>query len=46
VLEHGIGLGLLDGDFAASTDVSVQLRGRDVAAQVVDLPFVTKATAR
>lgn len=46
VLEHGIGLGLLDGDFAAGTDVSVQLRGRDIAAVVVNLPFVTKATAR
>lgn len=46
VLEHGIGLGLLDGDFVAGTDVSVQLRGRDVAAQVVDLPFVTKAASR
>jgi len=45
VLERGIGLGLLAGDVAAGTEVIVQLRGREVAATVVPLPFVAKAKA-
>ncbi|MGH9021358.1 MAG: glycine cleavage system aminomethyltransferase GcvT [Acidimicrobiales bacterium] len=43
VLERGIGLGLLRGDVAAGTALSVALRGRDVAAHAVYLPFVAKA---
>ena len=42
VLERGIGLGLLSGDFEPGTRVSVLLRGREVGAQVVSLPFVRK----
>jgi aminomethyltransferase len=43
MLERGIGMGLLTGDPAAGTPVSVALRGREIAAAVVDLPFVRKA---
>jgi aminomethyltransferase len=43
VLERGIGLGLLRGDIAAGTPVSVALRGREIAATVTTLPFVRKA---
>jgi aminomethyltransferase len=43
VLGHGIGMGLLSGDLAPGTDVSVNLRGRELAASVVALPFVRKA---
>jgi aminomethyltransferase len=46
VLGHGIGLGLLEGDLTAGTEVTVELRGRDVAAIVVGLPFVAKSRAR
>ena len=42
VLERGIGLGLLGGDFDAGTRVSVRLRGREIPASVVALPFVRK----
>ena len=43
MLERGIGMGLLTGELAAGTPVSVALRGREIAAAVVDLPFVRKA---
>jgi aminomethyltransferase len=43
VLERGIGLGLLSGELAAGTPVSVALRGREIAAVVSPLPFVRKA---
>ncbi|MFI5035239.1 MAG: glycine cleavage system aminomethyltransferase GcvT [Acidimicrobiales bacterium] len=43
VLERGIGLGLLEGDLAVGTAVTVELRGRDIDAAVVGLPFVAKA---
>ena len=43
VLEHGIGLGLLSGDLAPETPVSVHLRGREIAARIAALPFVRKA---
>jgi aminomethyltransferase len=46
VLERGIGLGLLSGELAAGTPVSVALRGREIAATVSGLPFVRKATSR
>ena len=42
VLERGIGLGLLDGELAPGTPVTLSLRGRDVAATVSALPFVRK----
>ena len=43
VLGRGIGLGLLEGDLAPGTAVTVVLRGREVPAQVAALPFVRKA---
>ena len=43
VLECGIGLGLLEGDLAAGTPVTLSLRGRDVPATIAELPFVRKA---
>src|SRR5665213_383385 len=42
VLERGIGLGLLSGDPQVGTEVSVALRGREIAAAVTALPFVRK----
>ena len=42
VLERGIGLGLLERDLAPQTPLTIKLRGRDVAATVVALPFVRK----
>ena len=44
VLERGIGMGLLNRVLEPETAVTVQLRGRDVAARVVALPFVRKAS--
>ena len=46
VLERGIGLGLLRGDLAAGTPVTVSLRGREIPATVTPLPFVRKASSR
>jgi aminomethyltransferase len=43
VLGHGIGLGLVSGEPATGTPVTIELRGRSVPAQIVDLPFVAKA---
>jgi len=43
VLERGIGLGLLRGEPAPETPVTVTLRGREIAACVTTLPFVRKA---
>jgi aminomethyltransferase len=43
VLEHGIGMGLLKGDFTEGTPVTIELRGREVPATVAALPFVRKA---
>ena len=42
VLERGIAMGLLTGDLADGTPVSVSLRGREIAATVTSLPFVRK----
>jgi aminomethyltransferase len=42
VLGHGIGMGLLQPDLDVGTDVTVVLRGRDMPATVVALPFVEK----
>jgi aminomethyltransferase len=42
VLERGIGLGLLTSDLAEGTSVVVSLRGREIEAEVVALPFVRK----
>jgi aminomethyltransferase len=42
VLERGIAMGLLSGEHATSTPVSVALRGREIAATVTTLPFVKK----
>jgi glycine cleavage system aminomethyltransferase T len=42
VLERGIAMGLLAGEHAAGTPVSVALRGREFAATVTSLPFVKK----
>ncbi len=44
VLERGIGMGLLSRPLSPETSVTIQLRGRDVAARVVSLPFVRKAS--
>ncbi len=44
VLERGIGMGLLNRVLEPETAVNIQLRGRDVAARVVVLPFVRKAS--
>jgi aminomethyltransferase len=41
-LERGIAMGLLAGEHAAGTPVSVALRGREFAATVTSLPFVKK----
>ena len=43
VLERGIGMGLLSPDLSVGDDVVVSLRGRELAAKVVPLPFVRKA---
>ena len=42
VLEHGIGLGLLDELLEVGTPLTLELRGRDVKASVAALPFVRK----
>ena len=46
VLERGIGLGLLEGEFAPGTVGHVQLRGREIPVTVTALPFVRKASTR
>jgi len=43
VLGLGIGVGLLSGAPAVGTDVTVLLRGREVPAEIVSLPFLRKA---
>ncbi len=43
ILERGIGMGLLSCDVQAGDDVLVQLRGREIEAKIVALPFVRKA---
>jgi aminomethyltransferase len=43
VLEHGIGLGLLDHDVAVGSSLDVELRGRFVPVTVVKAPFIKKA---
>src|SRR5665213_2017565 len=42
VLEHGIGMGLLSPELEEGTDVTVVLRGREIAASVTALPFIQK----
>ncbi|HUV57456.1 MAG TPA: glycine cleavage system aminomethyltransferase GcvT [Acidimicrobiales bacterium] len=42
VLQRGIGMGLLTEGLVAGTPATVVLRGREVAASVIDLPFVRK----
>jgi aminomethyltransferase len=42
VLERGIGMGLLAGEFDDATPVSVSLRGRDIPGTITTLPFVRK----
>jgi aminomethyltransferase len=42
VLGHGIALGFLPPDTAEGTDVSIDLRGTDLAGRVVATPFVAK----
>ena len=44
VLGHGIGLGLGDPSLAEGDEVTITLRGREVPARVVALPFVRKAS--
>ncbi len=46
VLGRGLGLGLLEGDFAPGTAATVTLRGRDIPVTVSALPFVRKASTR
>ena len=43
VLERGIGMGLLRPGLEAGTAATVELRGREIAASITDLPFVRKA---
>jgi aminomethyltransferase len=43
VLSRGIGLGLLEGAPEPGQPVTIELRGREIAAEVVELPFVRKA---
>lgn len=43
VLERGIGMGLLSSEVQVGTDVLVHLRGREIDATIVPLPFVRKA---
>ncbi len=43
VLERGIGMGLLTGDLSDGSVVMLEMRGREVPATVVPLPFVRKA---
>jgi aminomethyltransferase len=42
ILERGIAMGLLTGDLADETPVTVALRGREIAARITSLPFVRK----
>jgi aminomethyltransferase len=42
VLERGIGMGLLVGEFDDNTPVNVTLRGRDIPGTITTLPFVRK----
>ncbi len=42
VLGHGIGMGLLEPGLAPGQPVAVRLRGREIEAEVVALPFVAK----
>jgi aminomethyltransferase len=42
VLEHGIGMGLLSPELEEGTNVTVMLRGREIAASVTALPFIQK----
>ena len=42
VLGHGIGMGLLEPGLAPGQPVTVRLRGREIEAEVVALPFVAK----
>ncbi|MGC2168886.1 MAG: glycine cleavage system aminomethyltransferase GcvT [Acidimicrobiales bacterium] len=44
VLGHGIGMGLLEPGLAPGQPVAVRLRGREIEAEVVALPFVHKAS--
>jgi aminomethyltransferase len=43
VLEHGIGLGFVEGGAEVGEPLTVSLRGREVVASVVKSPFVRKA---
>lgn len=43
VLEHGIGLGLMNVVAEPGTEVSFSLRGREIAGEVTELPFIQKA---
>jgi aminomethyltransferase len=42
VLQRGVGMGLLTPGLEAGTDVTINLRGREIAASVTTLPFVKK----
>jgi aminomethyltransferase len=42
VLEHGIGMGLLEPDLNPGHEATVRLRGREIAATITSLPFVRK----
>jgi aminomethyltransferase len=44
VLQHGIGMGLLQPDLKPGHEVVVKLRGREIPATVTTLPFVQKAS--
>jgi aminomethyltransferase len=42
VLEHGIGMGLLEPGLKAGHEAKVRLRGREIDATITSLPFVRK----
>jgi aminomethyltransferase len=42
ILEHGIGMGLLEPDLPAGHKATVRLRGREISATITSLPFVRK----
>lgn len=43
ILEHGIGLGFVEGGAEVGEPLSISMRGREVSASVVKSPFVRKA---
>lgn len=42
VLQRGIGMGYVSGNAAAGTTISAEIRGRDIPAEIVTVPFIRK----